>query len=199
MENRRGSLIPPTPLPSDYLKLVGNVFATNFDEGLRALSQVKGTAVRFEASGSIYTNEIVLRISLHGEGELAATTVHGSIDFDPKASSPTIEELLAACVDAIGSLYGQVLVSTQPEKLAQLAEESLSGMENIPFDWSPVEVDRTVVYLKMDKSNPNLDQMADQWLEQNDPDLAERLKREEEETQNLFVTGPRPNKKDIIH
>jgi hypothetical protein len=58
-----------------------------------------------------------------------------------------------------------------------------------------MEVDRSRIYVKVDKSNPLMDELADEWLQKNDPDYRERLEAEEEETENLFVTGPGVKKK----
>jgi hypothetical protein len=136
----------------------------------------------------------VLCVSLTEDDQLAATSVYASSDFDPKASSPTVQELLAACVDAIGAIYAQILTPDTPERLEQLASHSLSAMDNVPFHWSEVRLDRYRIYLKVDKSNPKLDEMADNWLKKHDPDLRQLQEQEEEDVKKLFVTGPNDKK-----
>ncbi|MFL5812398.1 MAG: hypothetical protein ACJ763_02375 [Bdellovibrionia bacterium] len=178
-------------LPVDYVKMVNEVFATNFDEGLKALAKINPAPAHFTTTGRIYIDELIVCVSLLHEGQMAATSVYASCDYDPKASAPTIQDLLAACVDAIGAVYSQLLSPENPEIIEQLANESLSAMENIPFEWAELKVERYKVYLKVDKANPMLDQMADAWLEKNDPEIRAEHEEEEKETENLFVTGPK--------
>jgi hypothetical protein len=199
MESRRGHTYigttgrpgKSTPLPDDYLQLVREVFTTHYDAALQKLGQLKPNP-RFDAAGAVFPNEIVLGVSLQHEGQLAATTLYASVDFDPKASAPTAQELLSACVDAVGAFFDQLLTD---EHIPQLADESLAAFENVPFEWTPLEVDRFRVYLKLDKSNPLLDRLADEWLEKNDPREADAAKKEHEETEKLFVTGPKSSRK----
>ncbi|MCM2321681.1 MAG: hypothetical protein NDJ90_00285 [Oligoflexia bacterium] len=191
MESRKASPGRWSPLPLDYLKMVSEVFATNFDEGLRAFAKVGRGKPRFEASGKIFINEIQLCISLLREGQLSATSVYASCDYDPRASAPTIEELLAACVDAAGSLFQQLLVPGDKKRLEQLADESLSSLDKVPFDWTLIQIEKHKIYLKIDKANPSLDQLTDEWLAKNDPQLKRRAQDEEEATQDRFFTGPK--------
>jgi len=198
MESRKRSPLKSSDLPVDFLKMVGEVFATNFDEGLKAFEKVTGGAASsFKAGGQIFADEIVLTVSLLTENQIAATTAYASIDFDPKASSPTLQDQLAFCVDALGGLFSVLMDPGKPEELEKLANESLSALEDVPYDWTPVDVEKRKVYLKLDKSNPVLEQAADDWLAKNDPDYKKRLKEEQSETEKLFVTGPK--KGDRVH
>src|SRR5262245_46910177 len=169
MGRRKGEPPKFSPLPVDYLKMVCEVFTTNFDPGLKALRKLTQGDIAFEANGAIYSNELVLAVSLIEQDQIAATTVYASTDYDPKASSPTIQDLLSACVDGVGALFEQILSPDNKERLEQIASESLSSMDNVPFYWTEAKVDRFRIYLKVDKSNPRLDQMADDWLSKNDP------------------------------
>lgn len=190
-----GFRTPTSPLPVDYLRMVQELFTSHFDEGLKAFSKLKAEP-RFEATGAIYPDEVVLSVSLGNEGVLAATTVHASCDFDPKASAPTVQDLLGACVDAVGGVFGELLDPKKPERLEQLADESLAALEDIPYDWTALEVEKRKVYLKVDKSNPSLDQMTEDWLAKNDPKYAEREEEEQKETEKLFFTGPKKGGED---
>ena len=176
-------------LPVDYLKMLKEVFTTNFDEGLKELKKTSGTPAEFQAMGQIYPDEILVAVSLLQKDQLAATTAYASCDFDPKASAPTVEDLLGVCVDALGAIYGQLLDPAFPEKIAQLAEHSLSALDDVPFEWTVVPIDKQKVFTKIDKSNPNLESLADQWLKKHDPELKKRQKKEHEETEALFITG----------
>ena len=188
MEKRKTSPTKSSPLPKDYLQMVAEVFSSHFDEPLKLYQSVRPNS-HFEIRGEVYSNEIVVAVSLVSDGCLSATTIHASCDFDPKASSPTVEDLLSASVDAIGSIFGTLLTPTDPARLALLAEDSLSSLENVPFDWTEVESDQKQIFLKLDKSNPTIEALADQWLKANDPELRQEEDEEEEETKKLFVTG----------
>jgi hypothetical protein len=198
MERRKSTPTKSSPLPDDYLALVREVFSTNFDDGLKRLTAAHPGKVHFEATGGIYADEVMLCISLLQEGQLAATTIHASCDFDPKASSPTVQDLLAACVDGVGALFEQLFA---PDKVAQLAETSLSALEGVPYEWTAVDLDRFRVFLKVDKSNPSLDQLTEKWLAEHDPEAGEAEEEEQRETEKLFVTGPssRGGRKPTVH
>src|SRR5271168_5400750 len=158
MERRKTSAMKSSPVPSDYTKMVGDVFSANFDEGLKELKKLKGTFARFEVNGAIFPAEVVLAVSLLIGKELAATTVYASVDYDPRASVPQIQDLLSVCVDAIGTVFGPLLAK---EEIAKVAEQSLSALKGVPFEWTAVTVERQKIFVMIDKSNPNLDQLAD--------------------------------------
>ena len=180
MESRKGHTSQTTSsLPEDYLKLVQEVFTTNFDTGLKQLSKIKPNP-NFEASGSVFTDEIVLCVSLSYAGMLAATSVYASCDFDPQASAPTIQDLLGYCVDAIGSAYASLLT-----------QEALNTIDDAQAQWTVVEIDRHKIFLKVDKSNPKLDQMTEEWLSKHDPEQLKQTEEKENATKELFITGPK--------
>ena len=189
METRKSSKARTSSLPVDYLRMVTEVFNTNFDAGLKALTKHNGAKAFFEVNGNVYPSEVVLAVSLMQGGQLAATTVYASCDYDPKASAPTIEDLLSHCVDTAGILFLQLLTPEKPENLERLAHNSLSALEDVPYDWTAFKVERFKVYLKIDKANPSLDRLADEWLAKHDPHAKALSEEEEEETKSLFVTG----------
>lgn len=202
IERRNGSPLKSSPLPSDFLKMVTEVFTTNFEVGLQAVAKEAGATATFRAQGAVYPNEVLLSVSLVTEGQMAATTAHASADFDPKASAPTLEELIGACVDGIGQVFGSLLDFSGklgPEKLEAITSGSLSALSNVPFDWTGVKVEKRTIFLLVDKSNPQLDDLASDWLEKNDPQHAARLAEEAQETEKLFVTGKEAAKKPTRH
>jgi hypothetical protein len=190
MERRKSSQSKTAPLPLDYVKMVNQVLTTTFDEGLKKLNQLspKNPSVFF-TTGRIFSDEIVLAVSLIQQGRLPATTVFASVDFDPKASAPTVEDLLGACVDTVGSLFSEFFSPKHPARLEQMLSESLSALDNAPFEWTAIKLEKYKVHLKMDKSNPVVDSMADDFLSKHDPSFKEREREEAEETEKLFVTG----------
>ncbi len=194
LERRRNSNVPmkSSELPIDFVKMVREVLEGHFGDGLKALEK-EGLckAPGFLVTGAIWPDEIILSASLISEGTPQATTVHASVDFDPKASSPTLQDQLNLCVDGIGSGFQNLFGDLENERLEKLAHGSLSAWEDIPFDWAKTDIEKKSVWLRVDKSNPKLDQMADDWLAKNDPDYRKQLEEEEEETKDLFVAGPK--------
>ncbi len=143
--------------------MVAEVFAQNFQEGLDAFEQLKRKS-HFEVAGRIYNDEIILSATLTDAKSITATTCFASSDFDPKASAPRAEEILACCVDALAGFFGQYLDPENPELIEQLASESLSALEDAPFEWSSHTVNKRAIWLKVDRSNPKLEQMADEFI-----------------------------------
>jgi len=190
MKKPGGRLSPSSELPSDFTQMVRDVYTKNFAAGLKALAETAEGEPAFEAHGVIYADEIVLGVSLTIEGQIGATTVYCSVDFDPKASTPKAEDLLGLCVDAIGSFFDQFLDPEKPELLEQIASGTLASLEDVPFDWTQLEFEKKRLYLKIDKANPKLDAMTDDWLAKNDPDFQAEEDELEEESEKLFVTGP---------
>lgn len=177
---------PGIDVPGAYLKMVNQVFTQNFDDGLQRLSEIRPKPF-FTSQGKIYTNEIIIAISIHFENTLVATSIYASCDFDPNASSPTAEDVLAICVDGAGALYSQLMdPQSDTKKLAELAEASLSACEALPVKWTEVEINKKRVYLKADKTNLVADQAADDWLKKNDPKYAKDLVDEESEKEEFF-------------
>ena len=64
----------------------------------------------------------------------------------------------------------------------------------MPFDWTAMNVERIQVYLKVDKANPGLESMADDFLAKNDPDFLKRQAEEQKQVEDLFVTGDKAKK-----
>jgi hypothetical protein len=149
------------------------------------LAEIKKTHQEsyFKAHGAIYADEILLAITLsHGPNQIAATTVYSSADYNPNQEVPALTDVLAACLDSIGSVFGFYLDPASPEKVAQIAHQSLGALEEAPFEWTPTEIENThkiSVFVKLDKSNPTLDALADEWLMKNDPHYQEELEKKE--------------------
>jgi len=184
--------VKKSDLPRDFLGLIEQVFNENFGESLKSLKQLTQAEHVFKAHGEVYPDEVLVTISLNDQEHHTATSFHASVDYDPKASYPTIQDVLNSCVDAIGALYHSLTDPAHPkfeEKLLTLTEFSISAVKDIPYEWTGLKVGKQTVFLKVDKVNPELEALTDQWLEKNDPDFEKNRKKEQAETEDLFVTG----------
>jgi hypothetical protein len=190
LDRRKPNPIKGSALPSAFIGMVTDVFSKNFDEGLKKIKKITGDKIQFQALGEVFPEEIVLCVTLVQEKSLSATSAYASVDFDPKASTPTIQDLLPLCVDAIGAVFDPLLNTDDKTALEGLVEGPLSALNDIPFEWTLLQIDKQRIYVKMDKANPHLDKMADDWLAKHDPDLEELERQAEEESENLFITGP---------
>ena len=168
--------------------MVVEVFHANFDAGLKLIEKNSGNKTAFEARAEVFSNEVVLAVTLAQAGKLAATTVYASCDFDPQASAPTVQDLLSACVDAAGTFFGNHMDGSV--RTEQLLDQSVSALEDAPFDWTPVQIEKFQIFLRVDKSNPGLENLADDWLAKNDP---LETAAEERQPERIVVGQPRRN------
>jgi hypothetical protein len=183
-----------TDLPHDFRKMVREVFATQFDETLQAIKKHRGEEAEFEIFGAIFADEIRLTACLSSDGHGLPTSVHASADFDPKASSPTAEDIIGACVDGVGSIFQQLTEDLTKERIDELFGTLDDLGKDVPFEWTKADINKLRIYFRVDKANPGLDQAAEDWLAKNDPRYQERLEEEAEETEALFIRGPKkPN------
>ncbi len=155
---------PPQPLPKDYYAMVAGVFSGHFEDGLKKFASQKKNA-QFLVRGGLFPDEVRLSVSIIFEGQIAATTVHASADFDPKANKPTAEEVLKDCVDAIGGIFDHFFSPKNRSGLEFLAQSSFHEDDDVPFQWTQFAVGKRKVFLMVDKSNPVIDEMADQYLD----------------------------------
>ena len=173
--------LPPVDLPVDYLRLVEKTLTDALQPGLVELRKTHPIS-EFSANGAIYSDEVLLAITLsHGTNNLAATTLYASTDFNPLIGKPSLEAILSACLDAVGTVLEYYLDAKQPERVAQLGHHSLSALDEAPFEWTTFEAEAALdedgnqvvkipVWVKMDKSNPTLDALTERWLIENDPE-----------------------------
>jgi hypothetical protein len=184
-ERRKKSLITapegtPGPLPVDFVRLVEETLTQGLEEGLTSIREIHPES-KFHAGGAIYENEILLAITLsQGPSQISATTVFGSADYDPNAEKPALVEILSACLDAAGSVFQHYLDPEYPERITQIADQSLSALEEAPFQWSSIRPEnhpKIEVHVKIDKSNPVLDALTEDWLRKNDPNYREEAEK----------------------
>lgn len=196
INKRKGTGGKKSELPHDYLRMVEGVLSTHFADTLAKI-QKDLPETRFHAWGAVFPDEILLSVTLLTPDKLHATTVTASCDYDPKASSPTAEDLLAICLDASGGVW-DLLTNTPALKGAELLNASLGTLgeevAELPLDWAQTMVEKRKVWILVDKTNPLMESMTEDWLAKNDPQYSEPAKEEQKETEKLFVTGKNPKK-----
>lgn len=165
--------LKPVDLPVDYLKMVEETMNETLAEGLAEMKKTHPVC-DLKASGALYSNEVLLAITLsHGEKNLIATTVYASADFNPVMPEPGIELILSECLDSAGSVFEHYLDPKHPERISQMASASIGSLEEAPFEWTQMENTKVSVWVKIDKSNPALESMAEDWLKDHDPNYSQ--------------------------
>jgi hypothetical protein len=191
-ERRKGTTSSHSTLPVDYTRMVNEVFTTNFSDTLDAMALEPRPV--FLSGGEIYADEIVVHVALVQEGRIAATSVYASTDFDPKASAPTIEDLLTICVDGVGEVMQTLceLAAKQDEKDSLLSSSlnELAESGPVPQEWTQIEVSKRKIFVRADKTNPAMDAAADEWLAKHDPEFLKNEEKNAKSAEKLFVLPP---------
>jgi hypothetical protein len=172
-------------LPRDFLKMVEDVFSTHFADHLTRLSSIQ-KGPHFVAAGHVFLDEMVLAITLTFKNKLNATTLYASLDYDPQASQPTIQDLLNLAVDGLGATLQVLLPQSETPTEAEYEpwlSQALSDFETGPLFWTQAEIEKRAIWYKLDKANTQLDSLADQWLKKHDPKYQENLEKEQEEVE----------------
>lgn len=181
-----GSLHKPSDLPVDYLRLVEETLTNTFEKGLKELEKHQKVN-KFSAWGAVYSDEILLTATLyHGPEQLAATTFYASVDYTPGQEKPTLELLLSTCLDGVGGAIDFFLNPENPERIEQIAGGNLGLVEEAPFDWCPEDFDGIKVYVKMDKTNPLLEGLTEEWLRKHDPTYRKNKAEDAAEAEEFF-------------
>ena len=173
--------LKPVDLPIDFLKLVEETVKESHKLGIYELQKIHPICI-IQAGGAIYADEVLLAITIsHGEQSLIATTVYASANFNPLMPEPGIETVLDECLACAGTILNHYLDHTQPARIAQLAGATISALEEAPFEWTAMEETKVSVWVKIDKSNPALEALTEEWLLKNDPTYSKIDELEEAE------------------
>jgi len=173
--------LKPAELPLDYLKIVEETLIESLKKGIEELKKIHPIC-NLKAGGAIYSDEVILSVTIsHGEQSLIATTVYASANFDPLAEEPGIESVLSHCLDSAGTVLSHYLDPSYPERISQLADAPISALEEAPFEWTAMEEAKVATWVKIDKSNPALEALAEEWLLKNDPTYSKEEALEEAE------------------
>lgn len=142
-----------TTLPGDYLRLVEETFDQVFQKELLELRRER-PAVKFQAEGWIYSNELTFSVCLGQEEALEARSFHTSFDFQPpEASGPFLEKALEV-LEVLVSFYFEGSPSPLPEEWS-LWEEVQGAASKHPS---------LKVFVKVDRRNSFLEKEAVRWL-----------------------------------
>ena len=187
MESRKRSALKPVSLPHDFLKMVEDTVSEKFNNELMAYREVQPNAF-FKVRGELFSEEVLLAVSLMSEQALSATTAYASTDYKESDRGEILQTKLDLLVDTLDELFQKLFSEKNDQSsLKKLADPVLSILEDVPLEWA--KVGSTQVFTRVDKANILLDEIADDWLAKNDPDWAEKVARIEKATESLFVTG----------
>jgi hypothetical protein len=73
----------------------------------------------------------------------------------------------------------------------------MGEVEGLPLEWTQVDVSKRKIFVRVDKSNPVLDDAADAWLAKHDPEHARGVKESDQAAEELFVLPPKQGKKPL--
>lgn len=129
-----------TDFPVDYKKLVKDVIQKNFK------AHVKGKTVLVE--GSIYSEEVTLRIGIQEKNTLAQMNFEASVGHSMKAKN--IMDQLYLALDGLGAMMEQYFTA--------------KGDIDLPTKWTEFTLDNKPVYLQTSTENSELEAQADEIL-----------------------------------
>ncbi len=157
--------IPIKNLPKDYTDLVAKTFEDHF----RSKIQKTNLKIQVSSQGIISVNEIGLTVSFYVSNELKSISFHASSNYDPKASTPKVEALLAQCLDILGDLVKASLKKNSLETL--LSEYASATLEELPLEWSPTDAKKQSLFVKIDRLHPELEDAADKIIRDHDEEI----------------------------
>ena len=173
--------LKPVDLPIDYLKLVEETLSESLKLGLIELRKIHPIS-DLKAAGAIYADEVLLVVTIsHGPQTLIATSFYASASFNPLMPEPGIEAVLDSCLDSVGTIMLNYLDTKRPDLIAEVAAAPIGALEEAPFEWTVMEEAKVSTWVKIDKSNPALEELAEDWLVKNDPSYSKEEAIEEAE------------------
>lgn len=167
MERRKDTAYEGTKIPGDYLKIIQDVFNKNFAKHLLKEKKDKESFVAF---GGLFSDEVLLVITLRHPGNLRTTTCYASIDYPaPKFKSEStgksksfsvseaVEHSINLCVDAIAGFFQSYFDEGRP----------VDYDTEYSQDWTVYEIEREKIYMKVNRDNLELEAQATALLEKN--------------------------------
>jgi hypothetical protein len=152
LPSRKKHTATPTTLPTEFLHTVSELFKKQFKKNL--------TGESFLVYGALHVNEVVLVLSLTHPKSLRAVSMHISMDVEKDiAEKPDqMTEQLKAMVDVAASWFAQCF------QAGKGLEAVLDEMGDMDPSWQEVDWEGKALFVKLNKDNYALENMANQLL-----------------------------------
>lgn len=152
LPTRKRQVGTPTSLPKEFLKTVAELFKKQFTK------EIKGS--EFLVYGNLFSDEVILCLSLTNAKSLKAASMHISADLGKGvAESPEkVTEQLKSMVDIAASWFAQCFEGGKGFESVVLA---LAEMDTT---WQPVDWEGMTLHVKLNKDNYALEKAADSFL-----------------------------------
>lgn len=152
LPTRKRQAKTPSSLPKDFLNSVSTLFSKQFKPKL------KGST--FLVYADLYTDEVVLCISLNNAKSLKAASMHISTELGKEVGEKPekVTEVLKNMVDVAASWFAESLEGGK----------GLDGVLDLLTDmdpsWQSLEWEGNTLYVKLNKANYALERAADDFL-----------------------------------
>ncbi len=166
MEPRLKTSLKWSPFPTKLCQQIGDVMAEAFSD-----YELNG---KFVADGIICPNEVVLRIGLQKDKRLRQDNFEASIEYSGE-DEKAIEQI-HLMVDFLGHTW-ETFLEDEPE------------LEDMPKDWVEHRFEKSVIFLRYNSVNADLEKQADELLkayekkllhEKEEADVDEIIKAQED-------------------
>lgn len=168
IERRKDTTHKGVTLPKEYLQIIESALNKNFKTELKS---TKGTVEKFVVFGMLFPDEVVILASLKNTANLRMTSCYASVDFPPKQAkaessrknlmndSEAVQISVGNCVDAIASFFATYFEEQRP----------IDYDEEYRQNWVSYDLeDKSQVFMKINRDNPELDAQADEILRQDE-------------------------------
>ncbi len=168
IERRKDTNLKGVTLPKEYLTIIESALNKNFKSELKS---EKSNQEKFVVYGMLYPDEVVVLASLKNTANLRMTSCYASVDFPPKQAktessrknamndSEAVQVCVGNCVDAIASFFATYFEEKRP----------IDYDEEYRQNWVSYDLeDKSQVFMKINRDNPELDAQADEILRQDE-------------------------------
>ena len=160
MEPRLKNSTQWTPYPTELCEQAMEVLTERFSEeyGLEKS--------QFVVEGRIYKEELIGRFGLNTPEQLKQPNFEISVEYDQEKDK--VLEVIQASMDMVEHLWTELL------------EEDFEDYE-LSKEWQPLNLDKKTYHYRYSTVNTQLEEQADQWLEENEKKLVYGERSDEEE------------------
>lgn len=152
LPTRKRQVGTPTSLPKDFLATVADLFKKQFSK------EIKGS--EFLVYGNLFSDEVILCISLANAKSLRAASMHLSADLEKgTAENPEkVTEQLKSMVDIAASWFAQCFEGGKG------LESVTAALGELDPSWQSIDWEGAKVWVKLNKDNYALEKAADSFL-----------------------------------